>query len=56
MKPVDYIILAVIAVILGLAVWLIRRSAKKGTSCIGCPDNCACSQGNCGGCRGCNRT
>ena len=49
MSFVDYAILAVVAVILGLAVWYIRRAKKKGTKCIGCPagGNCA---GDCAGC------
>ena len=54
MKPVDLVILAVIVVILGLAALCICRARKSGKKCIGCPDNCACSGGNCsGGCTGC---
>ena len=53
MNAVDYIILAVIMLILGGSVWFIRKSKKSGKKCIGCPDSCACSAGNCGGCTGC---
>ncbi|MBQ7415816.1 MAG: FeoB-associated Cys-rich membrane protein [Oscillospiraceae bacterium] len=49
MNVVDYVIIAVIAVILGLAIFYIRKAKKSGKKCIGCPDSGACS-GNCGGC------
>jgi hypothetical protein len=56
MGTVDYIILAVIALIAGLAIWAVVRSKKSGKKCIGCPDSCACSAGNCGGgCSGCKK-
>ena len=51
MGPVDYLILAVIAAILGLVVFYIVRSKKKGVKCIGCPDGATCS-GKCSGCSG----
>ena len=54
MQPVDYLLIAVAAAILGLAAWYIIRAKKKGKKCIGCPDGCA-SKGGCGGnCAGCN--
>ena len=54
MNAVDYIIIAVIVAVLGLAVFAIYKSKKSGKKCIGCPDSCACSGGNCsGGCSGC---
>lgn len=49
MEIVDIIIVAVLAVILGFAIWYIRRAKKKGVKCIGCP-----SGGNCAGCGGCS--
>lgn len=56
MNIVDYVILAVIALILGFSLWFIRKSKKSGKKCIGCPDSCACSSGNCGGsCTGCQQ-
>lgn len=51
MKPIDYFLIAIIAVILGLAIWYIYRSKKRGAKCIGCPDGAKCS-GNCAGCSG----
>ncbi len=52
MNIADYIIIFVVLGILALAVWFIYRSKKSGKKCIGCPDSCACSGGNCnGGCR-----
>ena len=54
MGSVDIIIIAAIAVIVGAAGWYIYKSKKSGKKCIGCPDSCACSSGNCsGGCSGC---
>ena len=47
MNPADIIIVLVIGLILGAAVAFIWRSKKSGKKCIGCPDNCACSGGNC---------
>ena len=55
MGLVDYIILAIIAGILGLAGWFIYRSKKSGKKCIGCPDSGSCS-GVCGSCAcGCGK-
>ena len=55
MGPVDYIVLAVIAGILGLAGWFIYRSKKSGKKCIGCPDSDGCS-GSCASCAcGCGK-
>ena len=56
MKPVDILIIAIVVLILAGAAYCIRRARKKGIKCIGCPDSCACSQGNCsGGCNGCQQ-
>ena len=52
MKPVDMIVIAVIAVILGLVIWYLHSAKKRGVKCIGCPDSGSCS-GNCSGCSGC---
>ena len=51
MNPVDILIVAIIAVILGLAIFYIHRAKKKGVKCIGCPDGATCS-GHCSGCSG----
>ena len=54
MELIDYVLLAVVVIILGLAGRYICKAKKNGKKCIGCPDSCACSSGNCsGGCSGC---
>ena len=54
MGPVDYVIIAVIVLIVAVAAWSIYKAKKSGKKCIGCPDSGACSSGNCGcGCSGC---
>ena len=55
MNWIDYVIIAVVVLIIGVAAWSIHRAKKNGKKCIGCPDSCACSSGNCGsGCDGCS--
>ena len=55
MSPVDYLILAIIAAIVGGAAFYIYKAKKSGKKCIGCPDSGTCS-GNCGGCScGCGK-
>lgn len=49
MGTIDYVIIAVVAAILGFAGWYIYKAKKSGKKCIGCPDSGSCS-GNCGGC------
>lgn len=55
----DIIIIAVLAVIVGLAAWYVYRSKKRGKRCIGCPHGCCNAKGcgsekaegcSCGGC------
>ncbi len=53
MNPIDYVILAIIVVILGSVLLYIRKAKKKGIHCIGCPDSGKCA-GNCGSCGGCS--
>ena len=54
MGAVDIVIILVIGAVLGLALGYVRKAKKNGKKCIGCPDSCACSHGNCnGGCTGC---
>ena len=45
----NLIILAVIAIIIGLAVGYIHKEKKRGARCIGCPSGCSCD-GKSGGC------
>jgi hypothetical protein len=49
MNPIDYVVIALVAAIVGLAAWYIIRSKKKGVKCIGCPDGASCN-GRCPGC------
>lgn len=51
MSGIDYIIIAVIALMIGGAGFAIYQSKKRGKKCIGCPDSAACS-GNCACCSG----
>lgn len=47
----DIIVIAVVAVIVGLAVFYIVRAKKKGVKCIGCPQGGKCSdRESCTGC------
>lgn len=52
MNPADWIVVAVIVLILGLSGFYIYKSKKSGRKCIGCPDSGSCS-GACGNCN-CN--
>lgn len=45
----DYVIIAIVVLILGLAAFYVYKAKKSGKKCIGCPDSDSCS-GNCGGC------
>ena len=48
----DFIVIAILMVILGLAAWYIIRSKKRGQKCIGCPNKCGCPEVNkCNGCK-----
>jgi hypothetical protein len=60
MGPIDFIIIAIIALVVGGAVAYIIKEKRSGKKCIGCPDSSSCGnnngcQGNCSGCSGqCN--
>lgn len=45
----DFIIIAVLAIIIGLAVFYVYKAKKNGKKCIGCPSECSCNKnkGNC---------
>jgi hypothetical protein len=53
MTLTDWIVIGVIALVIGGAVAYIVKAKKSGKKCIGCPDSCACSASNskntCGG-------
>jgi hypothetical protein len=58
MKPIDFVIIAVILLIVGGAVAYIIKAKKSGKKCIGCPDSASCAashtkcSGNCSSCGG----
>lgn len=47
----NIIVIAIVALIVGLAVWYIRKEKRRGVQCVGCPDSKTCS-GQCAGCSG----
>ena len=47
----NLLVIAIVALILGSAIFYIRKEKKKGVKCIGCPDSATCS-GSCAGCSG----
>ncbi|MBP3653903.1 MAG: FeoB-associated Cys-rich membrane protein [Oscillospiraceae bacterium] len=49
----NFIVIAIVAVILGAAIGYIVKEKKKGTVCIGCPSAGTCS-GACSCCSGCH--
>ena len=48
----NFIVIAIVTLIVGLASLYIKREKKRGVQCIGCTDSCSCS-GKCGSCGGC---
>lgn len=51
----NFIIIAVLAVIIGAALAYVIKAKKSGAKCIGCPDAKKCS-GNCSCCSSCSNT
>ncbi len=51
----NFIIIAVLAVIIGAALAYVIKAKKSGAKCIGCPDAKKCS-GNCSCCSSCGST
>ncbi len=49
----NYIILAVVAIIIGLATWYVVRAKKRGQKCIGCPGCSAQKNKGCSTCCPC---
>ena len=49
MNTIDFVIIAIVAAIIGGAAYYIYKAKKSGKKCIGCPDSGSCS-GNCAGC------
>ena len=59
MQLVDWIVVAVIVLIVGGALAYIIKAKKSGKRCIGCPDSGSCCTGKAnagGGCKGCSGT
>lgn len=55
MGAVDYIIIAVVVLILGAAGLYVYKAKKSGKKCIGCPDSGSCPASGCNSCScGCN--
>lgn len=50
----DIIIILVLALILGGALWYMKREKEKGVTCIGCPDADVCAKRRNG--EGCGNT
>ena len=50
MKPEDVIVIAIIAVIVGLAGLYVYRAKKSGKTCIGCPHSGKCPSSKGGKC------
>ena len=52
----DFIIILLVAVMIGAIIFYIRAEKKKGTKCIGCPHAATCGKaGSCSGsCAGCS--
>ncbi len=44
----NFVVIVILAIILGSAITYIVKAKKKGVKCIGCSAACSCS-GNCGG-------
>ncbi len=60
MGPLDFLVIAVILLIIGGAAAYVIRAKKKGQRCIGCPDSGNCSadsgcSGHCASCKSCSQ-
>ncbi len=49
----NFIIIAIVVLIVGCAAGYVIKAKKSGAKCIGCPDAKSCS-GKCAGCSGCS--
>ena len=63
MKPIDVIVILVIAAIIGCASYYIYKAKRSGKKCKGCPDSATCGKfnesvnscgGNCSFCTACH--
>ena len=51
MNPIDYLIIAIIVLVLGGAAFYIVKAKKSGQKCVGCPYSKTCGS-KCAGCHG----
>ena len=51
----NLIIIAVLFIIVGFAIWYIVKAKKSGNKCIGCPHKCCPSKDGVS-CQGCSNT
>ena len=42
MLMIDYIVLAILVILIAAAGYYVYRAKKSGKKCIGCPDGCSC--------------
>lgn len=49
----NFVIIAIIALIIGFAVFYICKEKKRGVKCIGCSEGCNCSKACGSGCDCC---
>lgn len=47
---INYILVAIILICVGSAVFYIAKAKKSGQKCIGCPDSKSCSKSGCHAC------
>ncbi len=52
----EYIVIAVLVVVIGLAVRYVYKARKSGKKCIGCPNGCSCNFKACSGSCSCSDT
>ena len=55
MRPVDFLLIGIVGLIVSAILFFVIYSRKKGKKCIGCPDSSICGKEPCsGGCAGCH--
>ena len=50
LNTADIIVIVILVICIGAAIFYIRKEKKKGVRCIGCPSAGTCAQKNKGGC------